>query len=81
MLIAFGFFVTTNGYGGPWPFIIAFISVGALHLWFNRWPCPRCGKPYTEPKRDLTYSEQCQHCGLGLWKDPEDVADYRERQR
>lgn len=34
------------------------------------WPCPRCGRPFTESKRDLTYSSQCQKCGLDLWSEP-----------
>ena len=80
IMVAFAFSLTTH-YDGPWLFIVAIIALAVLHLWFERWPCPRCGKPFTQPKRDLTYSKQCQHCGLGLWKDAGDVDAYREKQR
>jgi|SRR5580698_1406453 hypothetical protein len=83
VLIAVAFaFAITRIYDGPWLLIAPFIALGVLQmLWFQRGPCPRCGKPFTEPKRDITYSKQCQHCGLGLWKNPGDVDAYREKQR
>jgi Zn-finger nucleic acid-binding protein len=81
IVVAFAFSITTH-YGGPWLFIAAIITLTVLKaLWFQRWPCPRCGKPFTQPKRGLTYSKQCRHCGLGLWKDAGDVDAYREKQR
>jgi len=61
----------TDRYNGPWVFIAAVITFGVLYFWFERWPCPRCGKPFTHPKRDLTFSQKCCHCGLDLWKQPE----------
>lgn len=60
----------TGRYDGPWLFIVAVITFGALYFWFERWPCPKCRKPFTSPKRDLTYSTACQNCGLGLWERP-----------
>ncbi len=81
IVLAFAFSITTV-YDGPWLFMAAIIALGALQLqWFQRWPCPRCGKPFAEPKRDLTYSKRCWHCGLTLWKDPGDVDAYREKRR
>lgn len=69
MAIAF-VLALTDSYNGPWLFIVAIITFGVLHVWFEHWPCPRCGKPFTNPKRDLTYSKACLNCGLGLWKRP-----------
>jgi hypothetical protein len=81
IVVAFAFGITTN-YDGPWLFIAAAIALAVLQLlWFQRWPCPRCGKPFAQSKRDLAYSKQCWHCGLALWKDPGDVDAYREKQR
>ena len=74
VVVAFAFSITTY-YDGPWLFIAAIIALAVLKLlWFQRWPCPRCGKPFTQPK-------QCWHCGLALWNDPGDVDAYREKQR
>ena len=79
--VAFAFSITTH-YDRPWLFIAALIVLAVLKLlWFERWPCPRCGKPFAQPKRDLTFSKQYWHCGLALWKDPGDVDAYREKQR
>jgi hypothetical protein len=65
-----------------WLFVAPIVAFAVLQmLWFQCWPCPRCGKPFTQPKRDITYSKQCRHCGLALWKDPGDVDAYREKQR
>lgn len=75
ILVAFGLSVPT-----PWPFIVAIIVFGVLYFRFERWRCPRCSRPFTEPKRDLAYSKQCWNCGLHLWGDPGDVVGYRERQ-
>ena len=81
VVVAFAFSITTY-YDGPWLFIAGIIALAVLKLlWFQRWPCPRCGKPFTQPKRDLTFSKQCWHCGLALWKDPGAVDTYREKQR
>lgn len=80
IVVAFALGITGD-YNGPWLFVASPISLGVLQLWFQHWPCPRCGKPFTEPKRDLTYSEQCRRCGLGLWKDAGNVDAYREKQR
>jgi endogenous inhibitor of DNA gyrase (YacG/DUF329 family) len=68
-------------YTGPWLFIFSVAVFGVPFFWFQSWPCPRCGRPFTEPKRDLTYSQRCHHCGLGLWKEPGDVVTYRRKQQ
>ena len=85
-LFAMGLTPGMSGYyNGPWLFVIAIIAVGVLQeLWFQRWPCPRCGKPFTWTtwtRSAIAYSKQCRHCGLALWKDPGDVDAYREKQR
>jgi hypothetical protein len=66
-------------YSGPWPFMVPVIIFTALYFRFQLWPCPRCGKPFTETKRDLTFSRCCQNCGLKLWTDAGDVDAYRKR--
>jgi hypothetical protein len=42
-------------------FIAAVISWLALQNWYERWPCPRCGKRFHEPGKVNT---ACASCGL-----------------
>ncbi len=42
-------------------FVLAFVAWFALQAWYERWPCPRCGKRFTEPGKAHT---SCTGCGL-----------------
>lgn len=82
-LILVAFALGIGGYyDGPWLFEAAVVALLVLKLlWFEHWPCPRCGKPFAQSQRGIAYSKQCGHCGLALWKDPGDVDAYREKRR
>src|SRR5260370_34104338 len=44
------------------------VAYAVLYLRFVRWPCPRCGKPFTQGQPyGLPYQKACQFCGLLLW--------------
>lgn len=67
----------------PWLISVAVSALVGLKMLWERWPCPRCGRPFEGVKRnsDWSYSKQCQNCSLGLWKNPGDVEAYREKRR
>jgi ribosomal protein L37E len=43
-------------------FVAAVVAWLGLQNWYERFPCPRCGKRFTEPGK---VSEACSNCGLG----------------
>jgi hypothetical protein len=54
---------------GRWPWsgllILAFLSYAILYIRFVRWPCPRCGRPFTPPMRTgVIRAKACMFCGL-----------------
>lgn len=42
-------------------FIAAVIAWLGLQNWYERWPCPRCGKRFHEPGK---VNDRCSNCGL-----------------
>ena len=42
-------------------FAAAVIAWLSLQNWYERWPCPRCGKRFNQPGK---VNEQCANCGL-----------------
>lgn len=73
-------FVSRNDQKLMVAFFLPLLAFVVLYERFVLWPCPRCGKPFTMPKRDLTFEKKCCNCGLDLWKAPGDVGRYREKQ-
>jgi hypothetical protein len=49
-------------------FSVPILAYAVLYFRFVRWPCPRCGKPFTQGRPyGLPYQKTCQFCGLPLW--------------
>jgi hypothetical protein len=42
-------------------FAVAVIAWLGLQNWYERWPCPRCGKRFNEPGK---VNDHCAGCGL-----------------
>jgi hypothetical protein len=42
-------------------FVAAVIAWLGLQNWYERWPCPRCGKRFHEPGK---VNKACANCGL-----------------
>ncbi len=42
-------------------FVTAVIAWLGLQNWYERWPCPRCGKRFNEPGK---VNASCASCGL-----------------
>jgi ribosomal protein S27AE len=61
-------------------FSIPVLVYAALYIRFVRWPCPRCGEPFTMPQaRGMPYQKNCPYCGPALWSDPGDPERNRQR--
>jgi hypothetical protein len=59
------------------PFVAWFVAFCLTALWLQRFPCPRCGKPFLHPvfygreRHKFLDMRQCIHCGLRSFGDPQ----------
>lgn len=48
--------------------VIWFAFFGVANIWMNRFPCPRCGKPFFQaPFRRNPLAQHCLHCRWPKW--------------
>jgi len=53
--------------------IAALVAYAVLYLRFVKWPCPRCGEPFTMgDAHRIVRSKHCINCGLARNTTPEE---------
>lgn len=70
-LLLLGCYIATGilNTGKPltWVLVAAFLAYVVLYIRFLRWPCPRCGHPFTvATPRGVFRASKCTYCGLPL---------------